>query len=46
MCALEALDAELGDKIADNKRGGERLADAVRHVEAVLKLLVPDYDVC
>lgn len=45
MCALEALHAELGGKIADNKRDGERLAEAMRHVEAVLKLLQPGYDV-
>lgn len=45
MCALEALHAELGGKIADNKREAERLADAMRHVEAVLKLLQPGYDV-
>ena len=41
MCALEALHAELGGKIADNKRDGERLAESMRHVEAVLKLLQP-----
>jgi hypothetical protein len=45
VCALEALHAELGGKIGDNKREAERLAEAMRHVEAVLKMLQPGYDV-
>ena len=45
LCALEALHAELAGKIGDNKREAERLADDMRHVEAVLKLLQPGYDV-
>jgi hypothetical protein len=45
MCALEALHAELAGKIGDNKREAERLADSMRHVEAVLKMLQPGYDV-
>jgi hypothetical protein len=45
VCALEALHAELGGKIADNKRAAERLAEAMRHVEAVLKMLQPGYNV-
>lgn len=42
---LEQLHAELGGKIFDNKREAKRLAQAMKHVEAVLKLLVPGYDV-
>jgi hypothetical protein len=45
ICALEALHAELGGKIADNKHGIERLTEAMKHVEAVLKLLQPSYNV-
>ncbi len=45
MCALEAHHAELGGKIADNKRNADRLAEAVKHVEAILKMLQPGYDV-
>jgi|HubBroStandDraft_6_1064221.scaffolds.fasta_scaffold1666078_2 hypothetical protein len=42
---LEQLHAELGGKILDNKKEARRLAQAMKHVEAVLKLLVPGYDV-
>lgn len=42
---LEKLHAELAGKILDNKAEAKRLADAMRHVEAVLKLLIPGYDV-
>lgn len=42
---LEKLHAELAGKIHDNKREAKRLAEAMVHVEAVLKLLVPGYDV-
>jgi hypothetical protein len=42
---LEQLHAELAGKILDNKREAKRLAQAMVHVEAVLKLLVPGYDV-
>ena len=45
ICALESLHSELGGKIGDNKREAERLAGDMRHVEAVLKLLQPGYDV-
>jgi hypothetical protein len=44
ICALESLHSELGGKITDNKREAERLAEAMRHVEAVLKLLHPGYN--
>jgi hypothetical protein len=42
---LELLHAELAGKIGDNKREAKRLAESMVHVEAVLKLLVPGYDV-
>jgi hypothetical protein len=42
---LEQLHAELGGKILDNKAQAKRLAEAMKHVEAVLKMIDPDYDV-
>ncbi len=42
---LEQLHAELGGKILDNKKEAARLAQAMRHVEAVLKMIEPGYDV-
>ena len=45
MHTLEQLHAELAGKILQHKKEGERLAQAMRHVEAVLKLLQPGYDV-
>lgn len=42
---LERLHAELGGKILENKKEAERLAQDMRHVEAVLKMLAPDYSV-
>lgn len=42
---LEKLHAELGGKILDNKAEAKRLTTAMLHVEAVLKMLVPGYDV-
>jgi hypothetical protein len=42
---LEQLHAELGGKILDNKAEAKRLAGAMVHVEAVLKMLQPGYDV-
>jgi hypothetical protein len=43
--ALEKLHAELGGKILQNKKEALRLAEDMLHVEAVLKLLNPNYDV-
>lgn len=40
---LLQLHAELGGKIKDNKAEGARLAKAMMHVEAVLKLLDPAF---
>jgi hypothetical protein len=45
MHTLEQLHAELAGKILDHKKEGQRLAEAMKHVEAVLKLLRPGYDV-
>jgi hypothetical protein len=42
---LEQLHAELGGKILDNKKEAERLAQRMKHVEAVLKMLDPAYNV-
>jgi hypothetical protein len=42
---LEKLHAELAGKILDHKKEGRRLVAAMKHVEAVLKLLQPGYDV-
>jgi hypothetical protein len=42
---LEQLHAELGGKILDNKREAARLAQCMKHVEAVLKMLDPAYSV-
>lgn len=44
MHTLLQLHAELGGKILDNKSEAKRLADSMRHVEAVLKMLKPGYD--
>lgn len=43
--ALEQLHAELAGKLQANKSEGETLAQAMQHVEAVLKLLQPGYNV-
>jgi hypothetical protein len=45
MFALERLHAELGGQILQNKKDAKRLAQAMVHVEAVLKMLEPGYDV-
>ncbi len=42
---LEQLHAELAGKLLDNKKEARRLSQAMKHVEAVLKLLDPAYDV-
>jgi len=43
--ALERLHAELGGRILANRKEAGRLAQDMRHVEAVLKLLEPGFDV-
>lgn len=45
MFTLGQLHAELAGKLQANKAEGKRLVDAMRHVEAVMKLLRPGYDV-
>jgi len=45
MYTLERLHADLGGKIKDNKREAKRLAQAMLHIEAVLKMLQPGYSV-
>jgi hypothetical protein len=42
---LEQLHAELGGKILDNKAQAKRLAECMKHVEAVLKMLEPGYNI-
>src|ERR1700691_4231813 len=42
---LVRLHADLGGQIDANRREAERLADAMRHVEAVIRLFDPSYDV-
>lgn len=44
MQTLERLHAELGGQILDNKKEAKRLAAAMVHVEAVLKMLEPGYN--
>jgi hypothetical protein len=41
---LEQVHAELAGKLLDNKREARRLTKAMKHVEAVLKLLQPSYN--
>lgn len=43
--ALEKLHAELAGKVNENKKEAQRLHKAMVHVEEVLKLLHPGYDV-
>jgi hypothetical protein len=44
MQTLERLHAELGGQILENKTEALRLADSMRHVEAVIKMLDPTYN--
>jgi hypothetical protein len=41
---LVRLHADLGGKILANKKEAARLADAMKHVEAVIRLFDPDYN--
>ena len=41
---LERLHAELGGKILENRQEAESLREQMRHVEAVIKMLVPGYN--
>jgi hypothetical protein len=40
---LERLHAELGGKILENRQQGQNLAEQMRNVEAVIKMLDPSY---
>lgn len=42
---LVRLHADLGGKLWQNKKEAERLAEAMKHVEAVIKLFDPSYNV-
>jgi hypothetical protein len=42
---LVRLHADLGGKIWENRKEAERLADAMKHVEAVIRLFDPTYNV-
>lgn len=42
--ALQRLHAELGGQIKDNRHEAKRLAESMKHVEAVLKLIQPGFD--
>lgn len=42
---LVRLHADIGGQIQANKAEAERLADAMKHVEAVIKIFNPDYSV-
>jgi len=41
---LKRLHAELSGQIKDNRRDAQRLAKAMKHVEAVLKMLEPGFN--
>ena len=41
---LERLHAELGGKILENRQEAESLREQMQHVEAVIKMLAPDYN--
>jgi hypothetical protein len=42
---LVRLHADLGGKILENRKEAKRLADAMIHVEAVIRIFDPDYSV-
>jgi hypothetical protein len=43
--ALKRLHAELGGRIKENRKESVRLAQSMKHVEAVLKMLQPTFNV-
>ncbi len=45
MHALLKLHAELGGKIKDNRRQAQKLATDMKHIEAVIRMFEPGYDV-
>ena len=44
MQTLERLHSELGGQILENRHKHQELSDSMRHVEAVLKLIDPSYN--
>lgn len=44
IATLERLHMELGGKLLENRQTGQDLAEHMRHVEAVIKLLDPTYN--
>jgi hypothetical protein len=42
---LVQLHADLGGKIEKNREEAKRLAEAMKHVEAVIRMFAPEYDV-
>lgn len=44
LSALVKLHAETGGKIFENKKQAAKLADDMRHLEAVIRMFSPDYD--
>jgi len=43
--ALKRLHAELGGRIKENRREAQKLAENMKHVEAVLRMLNPNFNV-
>src|SRR5580765_6351448 len=44
LSALVKLHAEIGGKLLENRKQAKRLATDMRHVEAVIRMFKPDYD--
>jgi hypothetical protein len=44
LSGLVKLHAELGGKILENKKQAAKLAEEMRHLEAVIRMFQPDYD--
>lgn len=42
---LIRLHADLGGQLLENRKQAEHLADDMRHVEAVIRMFDPDYDI-
>jgi hypothetical protein len=42
---LVRLHADLGGQILENRKEGKRLAESMKHVEAVIRLFDPAYNV-
>ncbi len=44
LCALRRLHAEIGGKIIDSRKNIKHLREDKRHVAAVIKMFLPEYD--